>query len=200
MLHLATEAERMMSASQPVIEPPVRLYGPPLTDHVSRFTLLGAVGPDLPRYAAYFVPGKDWLFNTLHKGTPDENRERVLVHSTELVFDFWRRVGPLIDGEFSESGKRDEATGQDAGVCARPPVSRGDRRAGASLVREHRGACHRSRPPFRRSVACGATMWPAPSTRTWPMSSSDAGRIRGRRSGRTGIPRPRRSRRRLPRR
>ncbi len=109
VLHLATEAERLMSASQPVIEPPVRLYGPPLTDHVSRFTLLGAVGPDLPRYAAYFVPGKDWLFNTLHKGTPDENRERVLVHSTDLVFDFWRRVGPLIDSEFSDVAKRDQA-------------------------------------------------------------------------------------------
>src|SRR3990172_2101563 len=63
VLHLATEAERMMSASQPVIAPPVRLYGPPLTDQVSRFTLLGAVGPDLPRYAAYFAPGKDWLFH-----------------------------------------------------------------------------------------------------------------------------------------
>lgn len=112
VLHLATDAERMMSASQPVIEPPVRLYGPPLTDHVSRFTLLGAVGPDLPRYAAYFVPGKDWLFHTLHKGTPDENRERVLVHSTELVFDFWRRVGPLIDAEFSATGKREEARGK----------------------------------------------------------------------------------------
>ncbi|MEP7380595.1 MAG: zinc dependent phospholipase C family protein [Gemmatimonadota bacterium] len=112
VLHLATEAERMMSASQPVIDPPVRLYGPPLTDHVSRFTLLGAVGPDLPRYAAYFVPGKDWLFHTLHKGTPDENRERVLVHSTELVFDFWRRVGPLIDAEYSKPTKRSEARGK----------------------------------------------------------------------------------------
>src|SRR6266705_1318001 len=68
VLHLATQAEWMMSASQPVIEPPVRLYGPPLTDQVSRFTLLGAIGPDLPRYAAYYVPGKDWLFHTLHKG------------------------------------------------------------------------------------------------------------------------------------
>src|SRR5829696_7562215 len=60
VLYLATEAEKMMNASQPVIEPPVRLYGPPLTEHVSRFTLLGAIGPDLPRYAAYFAPGQRW--------------------------------------------------------------------------------------------------------------------------------------------
>lgn len=109
VLHLATEAERMMSTSQPVIDPPVRLYGPPLTDQVSRFTLLGAVGPDLPRYAAYFTPGKDWLFNTLHKGTPDEHREKVLTNSTNLVFDFWRRVGPLVDAEYSSDEKRREA-------------------------------------------------------------------------------------------
>ncbi len=109
VLHLATEAERMMSASQPVIDPPVRLYGPPLTDQVSRFTLLGAVGPDLPRYAAYFAPGKDWLFHTLHKGRPDEHREKVLANSTNLVFDFWQRVGPLVDAEFSSDDKRHEA-------------------------------------------------------------------------------------------
>ncbi|MGQ0648979.1 MAG: zinc dependent phospholipase C family protein [Gemmatimonadaceae bacterium] len=109
VLHLATTAEEMMSAAQPVIEPPLRLYGPPLTDHVSRFTLLGAIGPDLPRYAAFFVPGKDWLFNSLHKGSPDEHREKVLVHSTDLVFDFWRRVGPLINSEFSSDDDRTQA-------------------------------------------------------------------------------------------
>jgi hypothetical protein len=109
MLYLATEAERMMNASQPVIEPPMRLYGPPLTDHVSRFTLLGAIGPDLPRFAAYFAPGQRWLFDTLHKGTPDDDRERVLVNSTNLVFDFWKRVGPLIDGDISDAAKRAEA-------------------------------------------------------------------------------------------
>ncbi|HEY9227487.1 MAG TPA: zinc dependent phospholipase C family protein, partial [Gemmatimonadaceae bacterium] len=112
VLHLATEAERMMNASQPVIEPPVRLYGPPLTEHVSRFTLLGAVGPDLPRYGAYFVQGQRWLFDTLHKGTPDEHRERVLTNSTNLVFDFWKRVGPHIDADISDATKRSEARQQ----------------------------------------------------------------------------------------
>jgi hypothetical protein len=109
VLHLAAEAERMMSASQPVIDPPVRLYGPPLTDHVSRFTLLGAIGPDLPRYAAYFNPGQRWLFDTLHKGTPDQHREKVLANTTNLVFDFWKRVGPLVDAEFTDQPKRNQA-------------------------------------------------------------------------------------------
>lgn len=106
VLFLATQAEQMMSASQPVIDPPVRLYGPPLTDHVSRFMLLGAMGPDLPRYAAYFVPGQRWLFDTLHKGSPDTDREHVLIKSTDLVFDFWSRVGPLIDAAETNEDKR----------------------------------------------------------------------------------------------
>ena len=109
VLHLVGLAESMMNASQPVIEPPVRLYGPPLTDHVSRFTLLGAIGPDLPRYAAYFVPGQRWLFNTLHKGTPDEHRELVLVNSTNLVFDFWKRVRTALDAELSDPAERVQA-------------------------------------------------------------------------------------------
>jgi hypothetical protein len=112
ILHLATEAERMMNASQPVIEPPVRLYGPPLTEHVSRFTLLGAVGPDLPRYAAFFAQGQRWLFDTLHKGTPDEHRERVLAKSTNLIFDFYRRVNPHLDADIADVPKRDEARQQ----------------------------------------------------------------------------------------
>jgi Zinc dependent phospholipase C len=109
VLQLARQAGAMMTATQPVIDPPARLYGPPLTDSVSRFALLGAIGPDLPRYAAYFVEGKDWLFDTLHKGTPDEHREKVLVGSTTLVFDFWERVGPLIDAEFSSTDERKAA-------------------------------------------------------------------------------------------
>ncbi len=105
VLQLATQAEDMMKATEPVIEPPVRLYGPPLTDQVSRFLLLGAIGPDLPRYAAYFNPGQRWLFDTLHKGTPDGDRERVLAKTTDLVFDFWNRVRPLIDGSITDQKK-----------------------------------------------------------------------------------------------
>ncbi len=112
VLELATQAEAMMKATEPVIEPPVRMYGPPLTDQVSRFLLLGAIGPDLPRYGAYFNPGQRWLFDTLHKGTPDGDRERVLANTTNLVFDFWTRVGPLIDGSIKDQDKAKAAKQQ----------------------------------------------------------------------------------------
>src|SRR5688500_10476621 len=98
-----------MSAPQPRIEPPLRLYGPPLTDGVSRFVMLGAVGPDLPRYAAMYAPGQEWLWDTLHKGNPDEHRERVLARSTDFVFTFWRKVEPLIDADTSRVSERTEA-------------------------------------------------------------------------------------------
>jgi hypothetical protein len=106
VLRLAELAHGAMSSAQPTIPPPMRAYGPPLTDGVSRFTLLGAMGPDLMRYASLFAPGQDWLYQTLHKGTPDENRERVYAESTNLVFEFWKKVGPLVDAEFSSTDDR----------------------------------------------------------------------------------------------
>jgi len=106
VLHLAERAHAMMSAAQPTIAPPVRLYGPPLTDGVSRFMLLGAMGPDLMRYASLFAEGQDWLYHTLHKGTPDENRERIYVESTNTIFLFWDLVGGHIAEEFSDADDR----------------------------------------------------------------------------------------------
>src|SRR5712691_2234164 len=102
VLYLAQRAHDMMSgAAQPAIDPPRRLYGSPLTDHVSKFVFLGAIGPDLPKYSALFARGQRWLFDTLHKGSPDENREKVLARSTDFVFEFWRRVQPLLGEEFT---------------------------------------------------------------------------------------------------
>ncbi len=109
VLYMAQKAHSIMSAAQPRIEPPLRLYGPPLTDGVSRFVMLGAVGPDLPRYAAMYAPGQEWLWDTLHKGNPDEHRERVLARSTDFVFTFWRKVEPLIDADTSKADERTEA-------------------------------------------------------------------------------------------
>jgi hypothetical protein len=100
---LAARAHRMMSATQPAFPSTLRLYGPPLTDQVSKFLLLGALGPDLPRYAALFAPGQRWLFDTLHKGTADADREMVLPRSTDFVLEFWARVQGFVREEFSDA-------------------------------------------------------------------------------------------------
>jgi hypothetical protein len=106
VLYLAEKAHAMLSAAQPTVPAPLRLYGAPLSDQVSRLALLGAMGPDLPRYAAWRAPGQEWLFDTLHKGNPDLHRERVLARSTDLVFETWRRAALAIDREHAADADR----------------------------------------------------------------------------------------------
>ncbi len=105
--YLAEKAFTAMTNPTPVIEPPVALYGvtpnDPAGDQVSKFLLMGAVGPDIPGYAALFAPNEEWLRDTLHKGTPDVNREQVLVGSSNFAFAFWRRVRTEIDADFTFS-------------------------------------------------------------------------------------------------
>lgn len=62
----------------------------------SQHFLLGTLGPSLPAFAALFADGQSWLVDTLHKGTPDEHRERVLARSATFAFTLWERAQPLI--------------------------------------------------------------------------------------------------------
>ena len=105
--YLAEQAFTAMSNATPTLEPPVTLYGTslnnPVGDQVSKFLLMGAVGPELPGYAALFTNGQSWLRDTIHKGTPDANREQVLAGSCNLGLSFWNKVQPLISAEFAFS-------------------------------------------------------------------------------------------------
>jgi hypothetical protein len=96
ILYLAEKAYDRTSLTQPAIESPLRLYGPPFGDQVSQFFLLGTAGPEIPAYAALFTPGQRWLRDTLHKGSPDQHREQVLAGSTDFALAFWRQVEPLV--------------------------------------------------------------------------------------------------------
>lgn len=105
---LAEKALAIMTHASPGIDPPAALYGPApdddAGDRVSKFLLLGSVGPDIPEYAAWFAENQQWLRDTIHKGTPDANREQVLTGSCNLALSFWRHVKPRIDAEFPFSG------------------------------------------------------------------------------------------------
>ncbi|MBL8350728.1 MAG: hypothetical protein JNL87_10470 [Burkholderiaceae bacterium] len=97
--HLMVLAERtlaIMDTAPAAVEAPTPLYGPARGDQLSKFLLMGAIGPELPGYAAFNARGAAWLRDTLHKGTPDANREQVLVGSTDLPLVFWRRVDRLL--------------------------------------------------------------------------------------------------------
>ena len=107
--YLADRAFEMLSAHHPSVESPARLYGPGLEDRVSKFSLLGALGPELPAYAALFAPGQAWLRDLLHKGTPDANREKVVAATSDFVLAFWRNVQPLVQQAFSDEAERRNA-------------------------------------------------------------------------------------------
>ena len=55
---------------------------------VSKFAVLGCMGPDLPAFAELFRPGQGWAFDTIHKGTPDYNREAVIAGTTDMALAF----------------------------------------------------------------------------------------------------------------
>lgn len=103
---LAKKAHGFTTAGGATIEPPIRL-GPPLTDQVSRAFLAGGIGPDIPGYAALFAPGQQWLRDTMHKGTPDEHREKVLAGSTAFVFHFWRIAKADVESELKDDERAD---------------------------------------------------------------------------------------------
>ncbi|MBL8481484.1 MAG: hypothetical protein JNJ60_04770 [Rhodocyclaceae bacterium] len=110
--YLAEKAVATMNAAQPTVAPPVRLYGPPQGDQVSKFLFMGAVGPEFTAFAAQFAPLQRWLRDTLHKGTPDENYEQVLSYCSDFALTFWRQVGPAITREIADANKRNEALAQ----------------------------------------------------------------------------------------
>lgn len=119
--YLAEKAFTIMTTATPTIEPPVALYGvPPAdlgSDQVSKFLLMGAIGPDIPEYAALYTANQKWLRDTLHKGTPDINREQVLVGSCNYALAFWRKVQPHIDSDFGRSSTADQLRHANARAC-----------------------------------------------------------------------------------
>ena len=55
---------------------------------ISKFAILGSMGPDLPAFAEIFRPGQGWVFDTVHKGTPDYNREAVVARTMDMALGF----------------------------------------------------------------------------------------------------------------
>lgn len=61
----------------------------PLNTSVSRFAVMGAMGPDIPGFSELFNPGQAWVFDTIHKGTPDYNRETVHAGTTDFALSIY---------------------------------------------------------------------------------------------------------------
>ncbi len=76
---------------------------PDLFQSVSKFAVMGSMGPDLPAFAHLFQPGQGWVFDTVHKGTPDYNREAVIARTTDLALSFHRKAKAKVETTFRNS-------------------------------------------------------------------------------------------------
>lgn len=110
LLHLARKAHELMSESTlglPTIEPPSGPpYATPLGAGVSRFAVMGSMGPDIPAFAAALQNGQQWVFDLIHKGNPDPDRERVVARTTDLALEIWRQAKTRIDASALDAAKK----------------------------------------------------------------------------------------------
>ncbi|HVP42872.1 MAG TPA: hypothetical protein VMS96_05540, partial [Terriglobales bacterium] len=60
---------------------------------------------DITGFSAILAPGQAWVFDTVHKGNPDENREMVVAGTTEFIFEFWRQVSSRLTGSEAQLRK-----------------------------------------------------------------------------------------------
>ena len=71
-------------------------YVRPLGQGVSKFAVMGTMGPDIPGFSAIFRAGQAWVFDLVHKGNSDSNMELVVAGTSDLAIQIWREVAPLL--------------------------------------------------------------------------------------------------------
>jgi hypothetical protein len=79
---------------------PGNLAGQTVADGVSKFAVMGSMGPDLTGFAELLRPGQAWVFDTVHKGNPDGNRERMLAGTSDLALMIHSRGRALIEAAY----------------------------------------------------------------------------------------------------
>jgi hypothetical protein len=67
-----------------------------LSEKVSKFAVMGAMGPDIPAFGNILDPGQGWLFDTVHKGNPDRHREVVNARTSDLALEIWAQCQNLV--------------------------------------------------------------------------------------------------------
>ncbi len=109
LLFLATRAWDMMSGPPiPSLETPAFPQAP--FGDVNKFAVMGSMGPDITAFSAIFAPGQAWVFDTVHKGSPDQHREYVVARTTDFVFSlYFGAVGAILEDHRLEAPERREA-------------------------------------------------------------------------------------------
>lgn len=91
---LARTASESMSLAPHL---PTETSLPRFARSLSLHAVLGSSGPTIPKFAAMFAPSQRWLFDTVHGGNPDPNRQRVLAGSTDFLVKLAERGTALIN-------------------------------------------------------------------------------------------------------
>jgi len=100
ILDLARQTHQMLSEPpHPTTQLPGPPYVRPFGEGVSKFAVMGAMGPDITAFSGLFAPGQAYLFDTIHKGNPDGHREMVAAGTCEFAIEFWRRASVAITAE-----------------------------------------------------------------------------------------------------
>lgn len=76
---------------------------------ISQYAVLGSIGPEITAYSNTFNPTEKWALDTIHKGTPDKNRELVNAQSCDFVMHFWDEVKNDLTVTIAEPVERDTA-------------------------------------------------------------------------------------------
>lgn len=93
VLKLARIALKSLNiAPSPTVRFDVNSFTPWLASGISQFAALGAVGPEITKFAAMHAPGHAWLYDTLRSGNPDPQRSSVLNRSSDLLLKFCERM------------------------------------------------------------------------------------------------------------
>ncbi len=112
LLAMATEAARVLNTEP---RPRTQLRGLLFTElegpdndryPISQYAVLGSMGPDITAFSSILIPGQDWVFDIVHKGTPDSNRELVNAQTCDFIMTFWNKARDLIASEFSDVTER----------------------------------------------------------------------------------------------
>jgi hypothetical protein len=94
---LADSAWRILGSPPPAeTQTPAFPDGRPLGQGISKLAVLGTQGGDLTGYSAILAPGQAWVFDTVHKGSPDENREAVVAGTCDLALAIWEKASAAI--------------------------------------------------------------------------------------------------------
>jgi len=113
LLAIATETARVFSSEpRPRTQLPGIMFAEPVgADNnrypISQYAVLGSMGPDLTAFSHILAPGQDWVFDGIHKGTPDPDRELVNAQTCDFIMQFWAKAKQRINTDMAAGAARE---------------------------------------------------------------------------------------------